>query len=139
MTQFNLFPSATPAKPVVVTQPKTPFNPSTAFLGAARRDRGHQQVLAVDPDVAARLRVALQFILVGRTTITSDDLHAYLDLTPGDIRRQLVTDHPNIMGATFRAVAQAGLLRDSGRTIKTARVSGQGRRLTVWQVVKETT
>ena len=110
--------------------------PSMVILdGATLRDAGHAKVLAVDSAVADLLSQRLVGLLRGRRTITSDDLHDSLDLLhPLDAMRQLVQDHPNVIGATFRRMALQGRITDSGLAVKTQRLSGQSRRILVWHV-----
>lgn len=113
------------------------FAPAPARVvldGPALRDKGHQRVAHADPDASLWLTHCLDQVCAQRHYVTSDDLHVYLDAqgTPGSpiLRR------PALIGATIRAAAVAGKLRDTGRCIKTQRVAGQGRKITVWEVVR---
>ena len=117
------------------------FAPAPARVvmdGPALRDKGHQRVVsAVSERVSAFVRDLLDKLCEQRATVTSDDLHARLvGLSLLDPIWIEIDAHPNIIGATIRAAAVAGKLRDTGRCIKTQRVAGQGRKITVWEVVR---
>ena len=109
--------------------------PSTVVLvtGPDLRDRGHEKVSAVDPEMSQLCLDILRQVCQGRDTVTSDDFWAHLK--DQSLQDHLVA-HPNLVGAAFRALACAGVIHDSGRCVKTTRLSGQGRKLTLWDVTR---
>ena len=113
-----------------------PVPARVVLTGPALRDQGHVKVAAVDPALTIWVKVHLDKLCARRTVVTSDDLWAQIEADcPADPRREQLERHPNLIGAAFRALACAGEIEDSGRAVKTTRVSGQGRKLTVWEVV----
>jgi hypothetical protein len=115
------------------------FAPAPARVvldGPALRDKGHQRVQAVDSRASDWLSGLLDVVCVGQPTVTSDDLQSAVEAAPYSGLIGSILQHPNLIGATIRAAAVAGKLRDTGRCIKTTRVAGQGRKITVWEVVR---
>ena len=116
------------------------FAPAPARVvldGPTLRDKGHQRVQAAVSEASVWLTGLLSDLCHQQPVVTSDDLQAYVKLAPyASDTVGAVLQHPNLIGATIRAAAVAGKLRDSGLCVKTTRVSGQGRKITVWEVVR---
>jgi hypothetical protein len=97
-----------------------------AKLAAVLRDAGVDQVSKTQEFEKARVFVWLA--AAGQREITSDD--AWKGLESAGITR---LNHPNTMGAAFRAAATGGLIRPTGRIRKSCRVSGHRRNVQVWE------
>ena len=97
--------------------------------GPVLRDKGHALTEAADPETADWLRLCLDRLCAKGGELTSDDLHGELEAARRPVR-------PALIGPVMRGAAVAGKLRDTGRCVKTTRVSGQARKITVWEVVR---
>lgn len=96
--------------------------------GEQRRDEGVARRVENDPDWHAQMLSFLRIFAACRTQLTSDSFRDWAEFV-----HEPQPNHPNSWGALFNSAAKAGWLRDTGRTVKTRRKTGQARRLVVWE------
>jgi hypothetical protein len=101
--------------------------PNPRKAGERRKDAAHALLEARRQVIIRRARRALLGRLLDAGTATADDVADRLGPTPDGI-------DPRFLGAVPGHLARAGIIRDTGRALKTSRPVAHARKTTVWKL-----
>jgi hypothetical protein len=100
--------------------------PETAMMGESLKQMGFDKLLVSTGGWIDYAGDVLSRLCAHQAELTADDLRSLVGTPP----------HPNAVGAVFSKAARAGLIRDTGRVVKSARPDAHSRKITVWAVAR---
>lgn len=105
--------------------------------GPTLRDQGISDVIAADTAInrsyATYIRRAIRELVDEGKEFTADDVWPRAIRLCEDDGREFIPHDNNLIGGVTRGAAQAGLIVDTGRVLRSQRDAAHCRKLTIWR------